>query len=78
MAQFCTFPGFATPPGSLRHSHNFWLLSESVWWKIACKKYAHTHSVISIDIFRKCDIMYYNIECEKGVIYGYRMYKKVA
>ena len=41
-------------------------------------KYTHTHSVISIDIFLKCDIMYYNIECEKEAKYGYRMYKKAA
>ena len=30
---------FFNSPGSLRHSHNFLLLSESVWCEIACKKY---------------------------------------
>ena len=30
---------FFNSPGSLRHSHIFLLLSESVWCEIACKKY---------------------------------------
>ena len=69
---------FRNSPGQSSQFTQFLLLSESVWSEIACKKYAPTHSVISIDIFLKCGIMYYRSECEKEAKYDYRMYKKAS
>lgn len=78
MAQFRAFSTLCKPPGSLCDSHNFCYFRNRYGAKLLARNMPHTHFVVSIEFFRKCDIMYYRSEGVEGEKYGYRMYKKAA
>ena len=78
MAQFRTFSTLRKSPGQSSPFTQLFVNFGIGMVRNCCDKNAYTHSVVSIEFFRKCDIMYYRSECEEGEKDGYRMYEKAA